>query len=110
MDAATKLYIGIENDFVKLWPWNHVTKKVNRLDILVEGEVIKKMLRTASTLWTLLSVRTTLMSVDERWFQTYLANALGSMDNCYVDQIIVHGHIWLLVGKTEKNGVYEKVK
>lgn len=41
------------------------------------------MLRTANNVCTLLLVRKTFIKVGERWFRTYVTNALGLSNNCY---------------------------
>lgn len=60
-----------------------------------------RMSKTATSLETLLSVRKTFISVNESWFQTYSVNALGSVKNCFIGQVLDCGHIELVWVTTE---------
>lgn len=64
------------------------------------------MLRTATCVLTLLSVRTTLTQVVEWWVRTYVTNSLGSVNDCYVEQVSDDGHIERLGVPTKINEDY----
>lgn len=40
------------------------------------------------------------ISVNEKWLQTYLTNALGSFEDCYIGQVLKYGQADLVVTLT----------
>lgn len=64
---------------------------------------------TATSVCTPPSVRNTFISVDERWFRTYMTEALGSVEGCYVGQVLDNGEIKLLKSTERKHENREEV-
>lgn len=44
--------------------------------------------RTGTNEHLLLTLRKTFILVDERWFRTYLTDAFGSVNDCYMGQVL----------------------
>lgn len=66
--------------------------------------------------WTMTSVSTlpwvgkTFISVDERLLRKYARDALGSVDNCYVEPLLNNGLIELLRVRSERYEVCKEVE
>lgn len=65
------------------------------------------MYGTAAKVWTPPSVRNTLISMDEKCFQIYVTDALGSVNKCNFVHIPDDGPIALLGVPTEKYTISE---
>lgn len=59
---------------------------------------------------TLPSVKKTFIAISERWFPTYMRDALGYVIDCYVGQVLDTGHIKLPGVLTEKHEVFESLE
>lgn len=113
MDTATKKLIGNVKKFVNYWSSEEVSVEKDELGNEECREALIKMSRTVTNVWTLTSVRKTSISVNGRWFRTYLTDALGPVTKSYVEQVLDEGHIQLQRISTEKYEIckeMEKVK
>lgn len=64
---------------------------------------------TTANVWTLTSVRKAFISVEERWFQTYVSDEIGAVNDCYAGPVLDHGHVELLGELTESCNAYGEV-
>lgn len=68
-----------------------------------------KLSRTATILWTLLSLRKTFISVDQRRFWPYLTDVLEFVNDCNVGKVLDYGHFEQLGVPTESCKAFEDV-
>lgn len=54
-------------------------------------EAAVKMSRTATIVWTLLSVKKTFTAVAEVWFRIHVTDVLGSVQDCYLGYVLDDG-------------------
>ena len=52
----------------------------------------------------------TFISVDERWFRTYVTDAVGSVTDCYIAEVLNDGRIDNLGAPTKKYEADEDVE
>lgn len=56
------------------------------------------------------SVKKTLFSVKQRSFRTYVVDALGAVENCYIGQVIKYGHVDHMGKTIDRLETYKLVK
>lgn len=58
--------------------------------------------RLAACLWTAPSMRRTFILDEERWFSTYVIDALGALNDCYIGDVLNEGYVDLKRELTER--------
>lgn len=110
LETATKQVIGNIGEFVKHWSWDEVTVEEDGQSSEERRGSVMSMSRTATRVWTLPSVGKTFISVDERWFRTYVTDAVGSVTDCYIAEVLNDGQIDILGAPTKKYEADEDVE
>lgn len=67
------------------------------------------MERVATKVWTAPLLKKTFITVDERWFGTYVTDKLGAVSDCYIAQVLDDGEVHERGQATETYGADEYV-
>lgn len=94
---------------MKHWAWREITVEEYGLGAEGREEDILGRLRTAASLRKLPSVRKMFILIDERWFRTYMTDALESVKDCFVEKVLDGGLIELLGVRTETYADFKDV-
>lgn len=76
VESATRQLIESVRKFVKFWFWDEVTEQDDEPSSEEEIDTMMGISRSATNVWTLLSTKRTFISVEEKWFWTYVTDAL----------------------------------
>lgn len=108
MKTASKGLIGNFGEYVKNWSPNEVVVDQARLGSREMREVVMRMLRTATRVLTILSVTTTFISLSQKWSPTFATDAIGSVNDSSIGQVIYDGDIELRGIPTERLGIFAR--
>lgn len=70
--------------------------RINGLGSLEIEKMVVRMSDMATSVYTLYSVKKKSMSADESWFQTYLTDTLGALNDFYARQVLDSSHTGVL--------------
>lgn len=90
--------------------WKEVSIKGDGLSSEERGNTVMGMSMSATNVWPLPSVKGTFISVEDRWFRTYVNDALGAVNNCYIAQLRNDSNVGLLRGRKERYRTYEEIE
>lgn len=79
VSIARKQIVEIFREIVEHWPREEATVENDRLNSVERREAVTEMSRTVTNIWTIRSVRKTIILVEERWLRTYVTDELESM-------------------------------
>lgn len=107
--TITTQLIGNVRELVENWSWDEISVEENRLSGERRRDTVIGMSRFATSVWTLKSLERTFISLEERWFRMYMADTLGVVYDCFIGQILDHGHVVLQEEPTKTYRTYEDV-
>lgn len=73
--------------------WDEVAVHGDVLSSISSRDSVMWMSKTETRLWTLPSVKMTFIFVKEGWFRTYLTDALGYVNDCYVESLMNNRYV-----------------
>lgn len=90
--------------------WDEVSVEEDRLSGWGRKHIVIGISRSATSKCTLSVVKRTIISVEERWFWTYVTDAHGSENDCCIGKILGDNHIDLLDEPAERYETNEELE
>lgn len=108
MEIDTKQHTGNVREFLKHWSRNEITVEEDGLSIGEIMDAVMEISRSSINALSLPFVKRTFLSVEERFFRTFVTEPLGSVNDCYEGQVIGDGHSDLLGAPTDRYAIMKR--